>query len=83
MSERTLRRRAKAINYSIHKGLQHWGNSVLRDREGKGRIGYMVMNLETGFYVWGCYDSNLDFLWTLADVENFLKEKYQELGIAW
>lgn len=82
-TESTLRRRAIAINYKVSKGFMHFGDYVHHYPDGSRCTGYMVMDLTTGFYVYGCYDSNLDNLWQLVDVEEFLKEKYQELGLKW
>ena len=43
----------------------------------------MVIDLQTGFYEWGGYDSNFTFLWDIKDVEDFLKEHYEALGLTW
>ena len=42
-----------------------------------------MIDLATGFYVWGCYDNNCDHLWTLEDVEEFLKKVYLEHDMRW
>ena len=31
--------------------------------------------------VWDCYDSNYDHLWTLEDVEEFIKGEYEKAEI--
>jgi hypothetical protein len=41
----------------------------------------MVRDLRTGFYEWGCYDSNFDHLWDLDDVADFLKGEYSKRQI--
>lgn len=42
--------------------------------------GYKVSK---GFLVWDCYDSNYDHLWTLEDVEEFIKSEYDKAKIAY
>lgn len=81
--ESTLRRRAYKIGYQVKKGFQHLGRNVYHDQYGDRYSGYMVRDLHTGFYEWDGYNSNFDFLWTLEDVENFLREQYEALGLAW
>ena len=82
-TESTLRKRASAINYCVSKGFMHYGKYVYHYPDESRRKGYMVMDLNTGYYVFGCYDSNFDNLWRLDDVEEFLRTKYQELGLKW
>ena len=81
--ENTLRRRAHRIGYHIQKGFIHSGRYVYRDSYGNRYKGYMVMDLHTGFYVWGCCNSNFDFQWNLADVEQFLKDEFKARGLVW
>ena len=83
LSERTLRDRAHKIGYHVTKGFTHFGKHVFYDNYGERSTGYMVMDLSTGFYAWGSYNSNFDYLWELEDVEDFLKEQYEALGLAW
>ncbi len=82
-SESTLRKRAYKIGYQVQKGFMHFGKSVFYDQNGERSSGYMVKELQYGFYVWGGYDSNFDFLWSIEDVEDFLKEQYESLGLTW
>ena len=35
------------------------------------------MNLSNGLYEWGSYNDLFDYLWTLEDVEKFLKSVYK------
>lgn len=79
----TLRRRAHKIGYHVQKGFRHFHQYVYHDEYGDRFPGYMVMDLQTGFYEWGGYDSNFSFLWDIEDVEDFLKEQYEALGLAW
>jgi hypothetical protein len=79
----TLRRRAYEIGYQVKKGFQHYGMYVYHDQYGDRYPGYMVIDLQTGFPVWGSYDSNFDFLWSIEDVDDFLKEQYEAQGLAW
>lgn len=82
-SLKTLRNKAYEINYQVVKGFIHYRDVIDHDRNGERHYGYMVKNLENGFYVSGCYDENFDFLWDLDDVAKFLKEQYEVLGLTW
>ena len=79
----TIRRKANDINYNVEKGFVHYRDVVDYDQNGERHSGYMVKNLENGFYVSGCYDEDFDFLWDLDDVIKFLKERYEALGLTW
>lgn len=83
--ERTLRRKALNIGYEIHKGYVHYiyNGTVFKNSAGKKQAGYSVMDLSTGFYIYGCYDSLFDNLWSLHDVENFLKKQYNHHKLNW
>ena len=83
LTERTLRERAHKIGYHVTKGFTHFGKHVFYNSYGERSTGYMVMDMSTGLYAWGSYNSNFDFLWDLDDVEEFLKEQYDVLGLAW
>ena len=82
-TEGTLRRKAYNIGYQVQKDFQHFGRYVYHDSYGDRYTGYMVRDLRTGFYEWGCYDSNFDHLWDLDDVADFLKGEYEARGLAW
>lgn len=82
-SESTIRRRAYSIGYRAEKGFQHFGQFVYHDSCGDRFTGYMVKDLYTGFYEWGCYSENFDHLWNLDDVAEFLKGEYEARGLAW
>jgi hypothetical protein len=82
-SESTIRRKAYSIGYQVTKGCQHFGRNVLYDLNGDRLTGYMVKDLHTGLYEWGCYDSNYDHLWDLDDVAEFLKDEYQARELVW
>ena len=82
-TEGTIRRKAYNIGYQVQKGFQHFGRFVYRDSYGDRYTGYMLRDLRTGFYEWGCYDSNFDHLWDLDDVADFLKGEYEARGLAW
>jgi hypothetical protein len=83
--ERFLRNRAKKAGYKIHKGFVHYmhNGSVFIDQYGNRESGYSVLDLTTGYYIWGCYNEALDNLWTIEDVENFLKTQYRAIGLDW
>ena len=80
-SEKTLRKRAKAIGYSIHKGLQHEmcvkGCPVAYGRT----VGYMVMDDSTGYYIWGSYDNVYDYRLDLVTIHECLNREYKKLGL--
>lgn len=82
-TESTIRRKAYAIGYQVRKGFQHFGNFVYHDSYGDRFTGYMVMDLRTGFYVWGSYNENFDFRWDLDDVVEFLKGEYEARDLPW
>ena len=77
-SEKTLRRKAKNIGNRIEKGCLRMtiGNAVFNPLQ----IGYSVYN-EDGYMVWGSYDNLFIHLWDLQDVEDYLRERYSELGL--
>lgn len=79
----TLRNKAYNINYKVEKGFVHYRDVVDYDCHGKRHSGYDVLDLETGFYVPGCYDEHFDHLWDLDDVANFLKDQYAKRGLDW
>ncbi len=82
-SESTLRRKAYGIGYQVLKGFMHCGKYVYHDSYGQRYSGYMIRDLQTGFFVCGCYNNIFDFVWKLRDVEDFLKDKYERLGYSW
>ena len=69
----------------MSKGFQHYlyNGAVVRDCNGAAYTGYIVEDLSTGFFVWGCYDANYDHLWTLEDVEEFIKGEYEKAKIVY
>lgn len=82
-SEKTIRYKALAAGYSISKGFQHYmyNGSICTDCYGNRCVGYNVLDLSCGFSVWGCYDNNYDHLWTLEEVESFIRSVYEESGL--
>lgn len=82
-SLKTIKNKARAAGYRVSKGFQHYlcSGAVCRDCNGEPYTGYIVEDLSTGFLVWGCYDSNYDHLWTLEDVEEFIKGEYEKAEI--
>lgn len=84
-SLRTIRNKAYEAGYKVSKGFQHYlyNGAVVRDCNGVAYTGYIVEDLSTGFLVWDCYDSNCDHLWTLEDVEEFIKGEYEKAGITY
>ena len=67
----TIKKRAFGVGYRVEKGFQHYlyNGSVVTD--------YRVMILSNGLYEWGSYNDLFDYLWTLEDVEKFLKSVYK------
>lgn len=84
-SEATLRKRAKEIGFQIEKGFQHDDFGDIVERKYIGRItGYQVKDIEEGSYVWGSrIEGGADHIWTLDEVENFLRNAYEERGLKW
>jgi hypothetical protein len=77
--ESTIYKKARNIGYSINKGKVHFLSAeypVYCDD-----VGFNVIDNQTGFTIWGCYNNVLDHLWSLEDVETFLKEQYESLGM--
>lgn len=75
-NERHLRKVAKENGYILHKGFVHYlcgGYPVFRDSNGNRKVGYTLIDTETNTYVWGSYNNCFDHLWSLQDVENYLK----------
>lgn len=82
-SLRTIREKAFNAGYRVSKGFQHYiyNNAVLVDENGNKLVGFDVVDLSTNFSVWGCYDYNFDHLWTIGDVEKFIKSEYEKAGL--
>lgn len=78
----TIRKKAYKIGYRVNKGFRRYHNGGLwRDWNGVPRTGYNVVDLSQNILVWDCYDSNYDHLWTLEDVEEFIKGEYEKAEI--
>ena len=75
----TIKKRAFGVGYRVEKGFQHYlyNGSVVTDYRGNRYRFYRVMNLSNGLYEWGSYNDLFDYLWTLEDVEKFLKSVYK------
>ena len=78
-----IRNKAYKAGYRVSKGFQHYmyNGAVVKDCNGLACTGFNVEDLTTGTLVWGCYDANYDHLWTLEDIESFLKTVYKENGL--
>ena len=80
--EQKARRKGREAGYRVSKGFQHYHNGgIVSNWYGERFTGYDVVNLVTNSSIWGCYDANCDHLWTIDDVENFLKKVYEEHGL--
>lgn len=80
--EKKARRKGLEAGYKVSKGFQRYhGGGICKNCNGKPYTGYNVEDLSTGILVWDCYNSNYDHLWTIDDVENFLKTVYKEHGL--
>lgn len=77
----------KAFNagYRVEKGFQHYhyNNAVFTNYDDERLIGFNVWDMSTNTLEWasGCYDNNYDHLFTLEDVEGFLKSVYKKAGL--
>ena len=79
-SLKTIRKKALYAGYRVEKGFQHYlyNSSVRTNWNGERFTGFNVWDLSTGMLIWGCYDNNYDHLWTLEDVEKFIKSVYKK-----
>lgn len=83
--EKTLRYKAKRIGYALERGYRHYvgfNGEIVKDSHGKPIEGYDVFDLQTGLYVYPSYNDVFDHLFTLEDVESFLRNEYKTQGIA-
>lgn len=82
-SLKTIKKKAYEAGYKVSKGFQHYmcGGAVVRDCNGAAYTGYIVEDMTTGLLVWGCYDQYYDHLWTIEDVEEFIKGEYKKAEI--
>lgn len=76
-SEKTLRRKAKEVGYTLEKGLIRVRGLIMYPKQ----TGYSLIDNDLGCYVWGSVDSDFIHLWDIEDVEDFLKSEYQSLGL--
>ena len=79
----TIRKKALKAGYRVEKGFQHYhyNNSIHTNWNGERFTGFNVWDLSTNSLVWDCYDSNYDHLWTLDDVDIFIKSVYEKAGL--
>lgn len=75
-SEKTLRRKAEKLGYRIKKGFKIFGNGSIANRT----PGYSVIDTEYNCYVGG-YNCVFYNIWSLEDVEKFLKDEYLANGL--
>ena len=84
MTERTLRKKANKIGYYLSKGYwRYHDGKIWRDAFGEKRTGYTIYefdNYGNQNFVDG-YDQGTYNLLTLYQVESFLSNKYQQLGL--
>lgn len=80
--ERKARKKGLEAGYKVSKGFQHYHNGgIVTNWNGERFTGYDVRDLSTNCSVWDCYDANCDHLWTIEDVEEFLKGVYKKSGL--
>ena len=58
-----------------------YGGAVYHDMEGNRKVGYTLIDEETGLYVWPSYNEVFDHQYSLEDVEEHLKNEYQKQGL--
>ena len=82
-SEKTIRRKANEIGFVVSRGFQHYlyNGAVVKDYYGVAYTGYVVEDMTTGYYVWGCYDQCFDHIWTIEDVDEFIRGEYERAGM--
>ena len=82
MSERTLRRKAYRIGYRVEKGVVRHSGNICRDCFGERFSGYMIRDIAADSIEAGCYNG-YTYQLSLNDVELFLRDRYNALGLAW
>ena len=80
-SEKTLRKKAAAAGYRIEKGFQHYHNGGVYRLRGERITGYNVVDDLTGLLVYDCFNQEIDHLWSLSDVQEFLQTVYDDNGL--
>lgn len=83
MKEKSIYKKAAEVGYKVSKGFVHYlyNGSVMSDALGNRKTGYDVTDMTTGFSVWGSYNETFDHLWSLKDVENFIRSVYETNGL--
>lgn len=72
-TEKTIRRKAYDLGYKLEKNYMRYmafNNAIVEPKA----TGYMLFDLRTNEYVWGSYNDCFCYLWSLEDVENYLRE---------
>lgn len=66
----------------MNKGFSHYlcGGAVV-EYGGERMTGYNAVDLSTGLSIWGSFDYVRDHVWQLEDVEEYLKEVYEDAGL--
>ena len=72
-SEKSLRRRAHKIGYQVVKGRRNYVSD---------RNGFMILNPVLNCVACGA-DYGMNFCMDVEDVEDFLKDEYESLGLSW
>lgn len=72
-SEKTLRRRASKLGYQVVKGRRNYVSD---------HNGFMILNPILNCVVCGA-DYGMTFCMDVDDVEDFLKDEYESLGLNW
>lgn len=77
-SKKTIYKKALEVGYKVKKGFVHYvyNGAVFINSDGERETGYSVLNLRTNFSVSGCYNDCYDNLWSLEEVEEFIKAIY-------
>lgn len=86
-SEKTLRNRAKEIDYYVTKGYQKYIFEVqgfVRDENGDKVVGYDLIR-PNGYSLDAPYESEFrhDHTLTLDELESYLQKLYEERGLPW
>lgn len=83
MINKSIYKKAAEVGYKVSKGFRHYlyNGSVVSDESGNRKTGYEVTDMSTGLCVWGSYNETFDHLWSLKDVENFIRSVYESNGL--
>ena len=83
-NKKTIYKKARKAGYNVSKGFVHYlSGGIYTYANGDRDVGYNVFDTANDTLVWGCYDTVCDHLWTLEDVDSFIRSVYEANGLAY